>query len=39
MRGCAFKLATVMAAVLATCVNALAQSPSPACQQLEAQLA
>ena len=39
MRGCAFKLATVMAAALATCVNALAQSPNPACQQLEAQLA
>jgi len=39
MKGCAFKLATVVAAVFATCVNALAQSPNPACQQLEAQLA
>jgi hypothetical protein len=39
MRKCAFKSATVVAATLATCLGALAQSPNPACQRLEAQLA
>jgi hypothetical protein len=39
MKGWAFKLATAMAATLAMCAGALAQSPNPTCQRLEAQLA
>jgi hypothetical protein len=38
MRGSAIKLATVLAATMATCLSALAQSPNPTCQRLEAQL-
>ena len=39
MRGRVFKLAAVAVTTLASCVGALAQSPNPACQRLEAQLA
>jgi hypothetical protein len=39
MRKRIFKLATVALTTLASCVGALAQSPNPACQRLEAQLA
>ncbi len=39
MRGRLLKLAAVTAATLAACAGALAQSPNPACQRLEAQLA
>jgi hypothetical protein len=39
MRGCAFKLATIAVTTLASCIGALAQSPNPACQRLETQLA
>jgi hypothetical protein len=39
MKGFTFKLATAMAATLAMCAGALAQSPNPTCQRLEAQLA
>ncbi|MGH6726685.1 MAG: DUF2865 domain-containing protein [Pseudolabrys sp.] len=38
MKGYAFRLA-IAAAMLAPCAGALAQSPNPACQRLEAQLA
>jgi hypothetical protein len=39
MRGRVFKLAAVAVTTLASCVGALAQSPNPTCQRLEAQLA
>jgi hypothetical protein len=39
MRERVFKLAAVVLTTLASCAGALAQSPNPACQRLEAQLA
>ena len=39
MNGRFLKLAVVTATTLASCIGALAQSPNPNCQRLEAQLA
>jgi hypothetical protein len=39
MRGRVLKLAAAVATTLASCAGALAQSPNPTCQRLEAQLA
>jgi hypothetical protein len=39
MNGKAFKIAAIAVTTLASCASALAQSPNPTCQRLEAQLA